>query len=131
MRVGYIASQPEIIKKLSNYTEGPNSISATSVKAALVAYQDKEFLQGALQKTLASKNYLYDVLKKEGYDYIPSSANFVMFPIKIDAEKFVAEMMKRGVGVRPWKFNNKQWCRVSIGRMDEMEAFATAFKEIS
>ena len=131
LRVGYIAAQPDMIKKLSNYTEGPNSISATSVKAALVAYQDKEFLQGALQKTLASKNYLYDVLKKEGYDYIPSSANFVMFPIKIDAEKFVAEMMKRGVGVRPWKFNNKQWCRVSIGRMDEMEAFATAFKEIS
>jgi histidinol-phosphate aminotransferase len=131
LRVGYIAAQPDMIKKLSNYTEGAMSISATSVKAALAAYQDKEFLGSALTKTIASKNYLYEVLKKEGYEYIPSSANFVMFPVKMEAEKFVAEMMKRGVGVRPWKFNNKQWCRVSIGRMDEMEAFATAFKEIS
>ncbi len=131
LRVGYIAAQPETIQKLSNYTEGLMSVSATSLKAAIAAYQDKEFLQGALQKTIASKEFLYSVLKKEGYDYIPSSANFVMFPVKIDAEKFVSEMMKRGVGVRPWQFDNKQWCRVSIGRMDEMEAFATAFKEIS
>jgi histidinol-phosphate aminotransferase len=131
LRVGYIAAQPDMIKKLSDYTEGAMSISATTVKAALAAYQDKEFLASALAKTIASKNYLYEVLKKEGYDYIPSSANFVMFPVKMEAEKFVAEMMKRGVGVRPWKFNNKEWCRVSIGRMDEMEAFAAAFKEIS
>jgi len=33
--------------------------------------------------------------------------------------------------VRFWKFNNKDWCRVSIGRMDEMRAFADAFKQLS
>ncbi len=131
LRVGYIAAQPEMIAKLSVYTEGPNSITATSLHAAWVSYQDKDFLSGALQKTLASKNYLYSVLKAEGYDYIPSYTNFVLFPIKMDSLKFVAEMNKRGVGVRSWQFNNKQWCRVSIGRMDEMEAFAAAFKEVS
>lgn len=131
LRVGYIVAQPDMIKKLSLYTEGPNSLSATSIQAALASYQDQEFLQAALQKTLASKNYLYSVLKKEGYDYIPSSANFVMFPLKMDGSKFVAEMNKRGVGIRQWKFVGKEWCRVSIGRMDEMEAFAAAFKELS
>ncbi len=131
LRVGYIVAQPDMIKKLSLYTEGPNSLSATSIQAALASYQDQEFLQAALQKTLASKNYLYSVLKKEGYDYIPSSANFVMFPLKMDGSKFVEEMNKRGVGIRQWKFIGKEWCRVSIGRMDEMEAFAAAFKELS
>jgi histidinol-phosphate aminotransferase len=97
----------------------------------LPAYQDKEFLTDALKKTNVSKEYLYSVLKKEGYEYIPSSANFVMFPLKMDGKKFVGELMKRGVGVRNWTFNNKEWCRVSIGRMDEMEAFAKAFKQIS
>ena len=85
----------------------------------------------ALKKTVASKEYLYSVLKKEGYDYVPSSANFVLFPIKMDGKQFADEMMKRSVGVRFWKFNNKDWCRVSVGRMDEMEAFAAAFKELS
>ncbi len=131
LRVGYIAAQPEMIRKLSLYTEGPNSISATSVQAALVSYQDQDFLKGALEKTMASKSFLYEVLKKEGYTYVPSSTNFVIFPIKIDSRQFVTEMNKRGVGVRPWNFNGKNWCRVSIGRMDEMQAFADAFKEIS
>ena len=132
LRVGYIMAQPDMVKKLEDYTEGPMSISATSLQAAIAGYQDKEYLQDALKKTLASSDYLYDVLTKEGYTYIPSHANFVLFPIKMDGERFAAEMMKRGVGVRSWKLNgSNNWCRVSIGRMDEMEAFAAAFKELS
>ncbi len=131
LRVGYVFAQPDLIKKLSLYTEGPNSLSTTSLHAAMASYQDQEFMKDALQKTIASKKFLYDTLKKEGYEYVPSFTNFVLFPLKMDSLKFVEEMGKRGVGVRSWKFNNKEWCRISIGRMDEMEAFATAFKEIS
>jgi histidinol-phosphate aminotransferase len=132
LRVGYIMAQPDVVKKLEDYTEGPMSISATSLQAAIATYQDTEYLQGALKKTQASKDFLYDVLKKEGYTYIPSHANFVLFPIKMDGEHFASEMMKRGVGVRSWQVNNSNnWCRVSIGTMPEMEAFASAFKELS
>jgi histidinol-phosphate aminotransferase len=131
LRVGYVFAQPDMIKKLSLYTEGPNSLSTTSLHAAMASYQDQEFMKGALQKTIASKNFLYETLKKEGYDYVPSFTNFVLFPLKMDSLKFVEEMGKRGVGVRSWKFNSKEWCRISIGRMDEMEAFAAAFIEIS
>jgi len=107
------------------------SISTTTLQAALASYQDREFLDGALKKTLASKEYLYEVLKKEGYAYVPSSTNFVFFPIKMDGKQFADEMMKRSVGVRFWKVGTQDYCRISIGRMDEMEAFAAAFKEIS
>ena len=131
LRIGYVVTQPDTIKKLSLYTEASMSISTTTLQAAIASYQDREFLDGALKKTIASKNYLYEVLKKEGYVYVPSSTNFVLFPIKMDGKQFTDEMMKRGVGVRFWKFNNQDWCRISIGRMDEMEAFASAFKEIS
>jgi len=131
LRMGYVVTQPDTIQKLSLYTEASMSISAPTLAAALASYQDREYLDAALKKTNLSKNFLYDVLKKEGYTYVPSSANFVLFPIKMEGRQFTDEMMKRGVGVRFWKFNNKEWCRVSIGRMDEMEAFAAAFKELS
>ncbi|GGB16854.1 histidinol-phosphate aminotransferase [Puia dinghuensis] len=131
LRLGYVVTQPDIIKKLSLYTEASMSITATTLQAAIATYQDREYLDAALKKTVTSKEFLYEVLKKEGYTYIPSSANFVLFPIKMEGKQFTEEMMKRGVGVRFWKFNNQEWCRISIGRMDEMEAFATAFKEIS
>jgi len=32
-------------QKIIRYTEGPWSISATSLQAALVSYQDKEYMQ--------------------------------------------------------------------------------------
>lgn len=131
LRIGYMIADNDTLDKVEKYTSGGNGISVTSAQAAIAAYKDKEFLKEALTKTLASREYLYSVLKAEGYEYIPSSANFVLFPIKMDSMKFIQEMSKRGVGVRSWKFNNKEWCRVSIGRMDEMEAFAAAFKEIS
>ncbi len=131
LRIGYIAAQPETVKIMDLYSAGSNPISATSLRAAIAAYQDREFLDDALIKTNASKKFLYETLKKEGYEYIPSTTNFVMFPIKMAGPKFTEEMNKRGVGVRFWKFNNKDWCRVSIGRMDEMQAFADAFKQIS
>ena len=131
LRVGYILSQAEIIKKFEMYTAGNWCISGPSAAGAIATFKEQPYLKNALAKTLASKEYLYKVLKDEGYEYIPSHTNFVMFPIKMEGKKFTDEMMKRGVGVRFWKFNNKEWCRVSIGRMDEMEAFKEAFKEIS
>jgi histidinol-phosphate aminotransferase len=131
LRVGYIVALPETVQALRKYTDGGGGISTTSAKAAIAAYQDKVFLADALQKTNASKKYLYETLKKEGYEFIPSSSNFVMFPLKMDGPKFVEEMTKRGVGVRSWKFAGKDWCRVSIGRMEEMQAFAEAFKQLS
>ncbi|MBB5394636.1 histidinol-phosphate transaminase [Mucilaginibacter sp. AK015] len=131
LRLGYIISQPDIIKTFKRYTTQAWSITGTTLAAALAGYRETDFLNDTLKKTNAAKEYLYTVLKKEGYDYIPSSANFVMFQLKMDGARFSTEMFKRGVGIRNWKFNGKEWCRVSIGRMDEMEAFAAAFKEIS
>lgn len=131
LRVGYLLADKSTIKQLDPWCIGRTGLTATSLQAASVSYQDTEFLAGALQKTNASKNFLYKTLKEQGYDHIPSDTNFVLFPINMEGERFTDEMFKRGVGLRQWKFNNKNWCRISIGRMDEMEAFATAFKEIS
>ena len=131
LRVGYMVAQTPMLEAFKPYSKGGRSISATSGSAALASYNDTEFLQDALKKTTESKEYLYKVLKKQGYDYIPSSTNFVLFPIKMDGKKFTEEMMNRGVSVRFWKFSDKDWCRVSIGLMDEMKAFEEAFVQIA
>jgi len=34
------------------------------------------------------------------------------------------------VGVRAFEINNKNWCRVSMGTMEEMELFVTALKKV-
>ncbi|MEJ7738378.1 MAG: histidinol-phosphate transaminase [Chitinophagaceae bacterium] len=43
LRVGYLVAQPETVTKLSMYTAGGQSISATSLGAAVAAYQDTDY----------------------------------------------------------------------------------------
>lgn len=129
-RIPHHHQLPKMIKTLSQYAVGPMSISAPAIRA-VVSYQDQDFMQDALTKTLASKQFLDDTLKREGYEYIPPSTNFVMFPLKMDGKHFVDEMSKRGVSIRNWEFNKQHWCRVSIGRVDEMQGFADAFTQVS
>lgn len=130
LRIGYAIAPTSILDMLELYNSDA-ALSSLSVGAAIAAYDDQEYLRSAHEKTMVSKEFLYSVLKAEGYEYIPTSANFVMFPIKMDGKRFSEEMFKRGVSIRNWKFNNKDWCRVSIGTMEEMKAFAEAFKQIS
>src|SRR3954469_14441132 len=128
MRIGYIVAQPEMVETLAKYNV--EIVPTPSIKAAMVAYQDQDYMKGVIEKTTASRDYLFNSLKSAGHEYIPSVTNFAMFPITMDGKQFVDEMMNRGVAVRYWKFNNKDWCRVSIGRMDEMEAFVNTLKEV-
>tara|TARA_R110000868_G_scaffold304437_9_gene565109 strand:+ start:20881 stop:22056 length:1176 start_codon:yes stop_codon:yes gene_type:complete len=131
LRMGYAIASKENIEILYNNCRGFMGITGPTIAAADAAYLDMEFLNSAKTKTFESKEYLYKVLEAEGYSYIPSSANFVMFPLNMKGPRFSQEMGKRGVAVRNWQFNDKQWCRVSIGTMPQMEAFAKAFQQIS
>jgi len=131
LRCGYFVGQPDTLRAIGNYTTSGMALSATTIAAAIAAYQETPFLTAALKKAMESKAFLYATLKKEGYEYIPSSANFVLFPIKMAGSQFSQEMSKRGVGIRVWNYNGKDYCRVSIGTMEEMQVFADAFKQIS
>ncbi|WP_234571223.1 pyridoxal phosphate-dependent aminotransferase [Rhodohalobacter sp. 614A] len=131
LRVGYLVASEEMIETLAPYTPGPFSISATSLAAAAATYMDEEYMSDAKAKSAASKDFLLQTLKQEGYSPIPSDTNFVLFPIHMDGERFIMEMRKRGVGIRSWAFEGKTWCRVSIGKMEEMAFFADAFTQIS
>ncbi len=131
LRVGYLVAQPATIKLMKKYCSGGFDMSAPSVAAATASLQDTEFREYARAKNAESKAFLCKTLKEEGYEYIPSHANFVLFPLKMNGKKFTEEMMKRGVGVRYWEFNNQQWSRVSMGTPEQMNHFAEAFRQLS
>ena len=131
LRIGYTVAQPEVIQEMSKYSNGSGNIACTSIAAAIASFQDTEYHAYAREMNTKSKDFLYKTLEGAGYEYIPSHTNFVLFPLRMDSNRFREEMMKRGVGVRSWSFDNKEWCRVSIGTMQEMEYFAAAFNELS
>lgn len=131
LRIGYSVAQPAVIAEMSKYSNGAGNIASTSMAAAIESYKDTEYHQYAREMNEKSKQFLYKTLEDAGYEYIPSHTNFVLFPVRMNSERFVQEMMKRGVGVRSWSFANQEWCRVSVGTLQEMEYFADAFSQLS
>ncbi|MBN8821915.1 MULTISPECIES: histidinol-phosphate transaminase [unclassified Spirosoma] len=131
LRTGYMIAKPELLEQISKFATGGGCISMTTLRAAMVSLQDKEFINYSLGKAKESKDFLLGVLKQTNYEPLPSGANFVMFPIRMKGEDFVTRMMDQGVSIRQWKFDGQYWCRVSLGTMDQMKAFADALKMIS
>ncbi|GAB2787108.1 histidinol-phosphate transaminase [Rhabdobacter roseus] len=131
LRVGYLLAKPEIVNTIRNFYAGGGGICATSIQGAVVSYQDADFMKYSLQKTEEAKQYLYALLKSKGYTPIPSSTNFVLFPLKSDGRAFVGEMAKQGVSIKHWDYRGQSYCRVSLGTMEEMRYFGDAFQKIA
>jgi len=132
LRLGYAIGLPETIEKLTTYTCGGRTISGPTLNAALASYEDEKFLEYSKSEIIKSRDFLYQTLDDAGYSYVKSDANFVLFPLKyMKAERFQEEMFKMQVGIRKWSFRDKEWCRVSMGTMEEMKFFAKAFEKLS
>lgn len=131
LRIGYIAALPSFIDKISDITRGGMGISFTSVNAAIAAMDDTSFQEDTKVKNAAAKEYTMKELKAMGFDPVPSFTNFMIFPIEWEGKAYLKKMYDQGVGVRAFNIADKDWCRVSMGTMDEMKTFIAALKTIS
>jgi histidinol-phosphate aminotransferase len=131
LRVGYAVALPEMLDKIQKITRGGMGISHTSVLGAMASFEDKDFQAMTKKLNTECKEYLYENLTKMNYKYIPSYTNFVIFPIAMNGKDFLAKMTAKGVLVRSFDIQNKTWCRVSMGTMDEMKMFVKALGEVS
>ena len=46
-------------------------------------------------------------------------------------KEMLTKMTAKGIAVKSFDIQNKPWCRVSLGTMDEMKTFVGALQEIS
>lgn len=131
LRIGYMVAQPEFIDKISEITRGGMGIAYTSIFAAKAALEDDSFQTETKTKNDAAKKYVMKEITAMGYEPIPSYTNFMIFPIPFEGKEFLKKMSAQGVAVRAFNIMDKDWCRVSLGTMDEMKLFVAALKGIS
>lgn len=131
LRIGYMAATKEFVDKISEITRGGMGIAYSSIFAANAAMDDQNFQKDTKEKNDAAKKYTVAELKKLGYSPLPSYTNFMIFPIEMEGKKFLQKMQSQGVGVRAFNIKGKDWCRVSMGTMEEMVMFVAAMKNLS
>ncbi|HMB94326.1 MAG TPA: aminotransferase class I/II-fold pyridoxal phosphate-dependent enzyme [Rhodothermales bacterium] len=128
LRVGFGFAHPDLIKQMQNHVTG--SLNVVGLRGALASYGDVTFQAQSHQQNNDAKNRLYTLLDNKGCTYLPTQTNFVFFRTGQPIREFRDAMEERGVLVaRPFP-PYTDWCRVSLGTPDAMDAFATALNAV-
>nr|WP_288933647.1 histidinol-phosphate transaminase [uncultured Allomuricauda sp.] len=131
LRVGYAVAQEETLGRIQKITRGGMGISLPSVYAAMAAMDDNAFIEKSRELNAECRDYVYKSLEKMGItSYVPSSTSFIIFPIEMEGRAFLEQMTELKVGVRAFQFMDQNWCRVSMGTMDEMKTFTAALNKV-
>jgi len=131
LRVGYAVALEETLARIQKITRGGMGISLPSVYAAMAAMDDNAFIEKSRSLNAECREYVYKSLDNLGItSYVPSSTSFIIFPIEMEGQAFLEQMTELKVGVRAFQFMDQNWCRVSMGTMDEMKTFTAALNKV-
>jgi histidinol-phosphate aminotransferase len=128
-RVGYAIAHPDLIKKMQKYQMW-GTMNQFAVAAAKASLADEEFVKMTRKLNIEARTHLNSYLDSKKWFYGKSQANVVFFPAPKSGKLILEETEKKGFQIRIWDYLDKEWCRVSIGTLDEMKAFTKAFDEI-
>ena len=131
LRIGYMVAQPERIKSITSLVRSTMGLCVTSLNGAIASMKEQSFLASCRKMNTECREYTASEIGALGYDIIPSNTSFMIFPIAMEGQTFMKGMYDEGVGIRVFNIDNKPWCRVSMGTMDEMQQFVESFKKIT
>jgi len=129
MRIGYIVAHPDVLKKVGKFGD-TISPSQTALAAAKAALGDEDFMKMTREKNGVARKVLTDYLDSKKIFYGKSLTNVVLFPAPKDGKTILTKLEEKGFLIRVWDYQQKEWCRVSIGTAEEMKAFIKAFDEV-
>ncbi len=129
LRIGYIVAHPDVLKKVGKYGD-TISPSQTALAAAKASLGDEEFMKMTREKNAVARKILTNYLDGKKIFYGNPRTNVLLFPSPKDGKTILTQLEEKGFLIRVWEYQQKEWCRVSIGTADEMKAFVKTFDEV-
>jgi histidinol-phosphate aminotransferase len=126
LRIGYVVGHPDTLKKIAKYGD-TISPSQTAIAAAKASMGDEDFMKMVRERNAVARKVLTDYLEQKKVFYSKSQTNVLLFPAPMDGKKILSTLEEKGYLIRIWEYQNKEWCRVSIGTEEEMKGFVKAF----
>ena len=133
MRLGYIMTNPENIKKMMRYDGGMQSgaLPVTSLACGTASLTAATLIADRRAQMQAARGMTLDHLKKRGLTVIPTEANMLMIDWKTKpAKDLQAAFRTQSVEIgRSWPI----WptvSRVTVGSMADMKAFCMALDKV-
>ncbi|MGS2763369.1 pyridoxal phosphate-dependent aminotransferase [Sinomicrobium sp. M5D2P9] len=130
LRIGYMLGNEGSLEDINKITRGGMGITGPSIAAASASMDDTDFLSECGEKLANARKFTCQLLDSKKIAYLPSQTNFIIFPIAVEGDVFLEKIYEEMVGVRVFKFWERDWCRVSMGTPEEMDVFAQTLDKI-
>ena len=129
LRIGYIVAHPDVLKKVGKYGD-TISPSQTALAAAKASLGDEDFMKMTREKNAIARKVLTDYLDSKKIYCGKPVTNVLLFQAPKDGKTILTKLDEKGYLIRIWEYQQKEWCRVSIGTEEEMKGFIKAFDEV-
>lgn len=128
LRVGYGMARPDLAKTIGGHVMAwPNG---PGLAAAYASYNDDEFIRFSRAKVLEGRNMVNETFRKNGVEPLSSQTNFVYADIGRNATEFQKLMNERNILIRGSFDLYPNYSRVSMGKIEDLEAFDQVFTEV-
>lgn len=130
LRVGYGIASDAALAGIGERVRTPFNINQAAQTAALAAWNDPGHMQRAVADTVRERERLAAALRAArlpGLRIAPSAANFLWLDLGRPSAPVHEALLQHGLITKAWKDPGFETClRVSVGRPDENDAFASA-----
>jgi histidinol-phosphate aminotransferase len=132
VRVGYAVGDAATIRKMAAYRM-PYNVNTFGVAAAVASLKDPKHIEEERARNTAVREFTMKALADMGYASAESQGNFLFTDIgkTMTAAAFRDACARQGVMVgRDFPPMEKQWARISLGTMEEMQKAAAVFRNV-
>ena len=133
-RLGFGAGQPELIRDLNTikFSTNPYNVNRLTAEAGRACLLHDDYNEQNCRTICKNREWTAGALKALGFEMTESMTNFlfVRHP-QIDGETLYREMKARGILIRHFSIERiRDYNRISIGTMEQMEKVVEAAKDI-
>jgi histidinol-phosphate aminotransferase len=132
VRIGYAIGDLATIKRMSAYRM-PYNVNTFGVAAAVASLKDPQHIKDESARNKAVRDFTVKALADLGYTCTDSQTNFIFTDIgkTMTAAAFRDACAAKGVMVgRDFPPMEKQWARISLGTMEEMQKATEVFRSV-
>src|SRR5262245_32091963 len=132
VRIGYVIASTETNRKMSRYRM-PYNVNTFGVAAAMASLKDPAHIKDEVARNTAVRDFTVKALADMGYRSTDSQTNFIFTELgkTMTAAAFRDACAKHGVLVgRDFPPLEKQWARISLGTMEEMQKATDVFRQV-
>ncbi|PLA75166.1 histidinol-phosphate transaminase [Hydrogenovibrio sp. SC-1] len=119
LRVGYALGHVDLIEALERVKNSFNSypLDQLAIVGAVAALEDNDYFKSCCQQIIKTRQTLTEFLQQQGFEVLPSAANFVFARHPhYDAAKLANQLREQSIIVRHFKHGRiDQFLRITIG----------------